>query len=46
MAFAGSYIWGVNGVWNAFWITEAFTALISVILKNKFFIVDILKAKN
>ncbi len=46
MAFAGSYIWGVNGVWNAFWITEAFTAVISVILKNKFFIVDILKAKN
>ena len=28
-------LWGLTGVWNAFWITEVFTAIVSVMIYHK-----------
>ena len=35
LAFLLSLPFGVNGVWNAFWITELITAVIAYIIYNK-----------
>lgn len=34
-AYLLSHFMGPDGVWNAFWITEVFTAIVSVMIYHK-----------